>query len=266
MDNRPIGIFDSGIGGLTVLREITKVLPNENYIYIGDTARFPYGTKSKTTVTKFACQIVDFLLKKNVKLIIAACNTVSSNSLNVLKKNYSIPIIGVIESGIKLALNLTKNNKIGIIGTQATINSHKYQDLILKNSRNSQVFEKACPLFAPLVEDLIFEGDITDLTIKYYLNDLKSEKIDTLILGCTHYPLLEKALKKFFGLKVQLINSGYAISLEAKELLQKSKLFNNKKTNSNVVIYASDLNENLKKLAKAIFNNHSLKIKLISFD
>lgn len=266
MDNRPIGIFDSGVGGLTVLREVKKVLPAENFIYVGDTARVPYGTKSKETVTRFAAQITEFLIKKNVKLIIAACNTVSSNSLVYLKKQYSLPIIGVIEPGVKLALYLTSSKKIGIIGTQGTINSHKYKDLIKHHDKACNVYEKACPLFVPLVEDLILNNEIVDMTIKYYLRDMKQKNIDTLILGCTHYPLLDKALQKYFGTHVHLINSGYSVSLVAKEILQAKKLFTSHKKRGKVTVYASDLNENLKRLAKAVLPGDKVNIKLVSFD
>lgn len=266
MDNRPIGVFDSGVGGLTVLRELKKILPNEELIYIGDTARVPYGTKSKQTVTKFASQIVDFLLHKNVKLIIAACNTVSSNSLNILKKKYPVPIIGVIEPGVRLALSMTKTRRIGVIGTQGTIGSHKYQELIIKKNRSCRIYEKACPLFVPLVEDLLLDTEITYKTISYYLSELKQKKIDTLILGCTHYPLLSKALKRYFGPRVALVNSGYSVSLVARDILRKNQLLTNRKHEGKIILYASDLNINLERLTRTIFHHNYLKIRLINFD
>ncbi len=266
MDNRPIGVFDSGVGGLTVLRELKKKLPNEDFIYVGDTARVPYGVKSRTTITKFATQIVDFLIQKKVKLIVIACNTVSSNSLQELKAKYHIPIIGVIEPGVVLALDTTKNNRIGIIGTQSTIHSHKYKELILKNNKRIKVYEKSCPLFVPLVEELLLDSEVTHLAIKNYLEEFKNKKIDTLVLGCTHYPLLEKALSKFFQNKIELINSGYSVSLNVSEVMNQKNLFHVNNREGKISLFASDVNENFKKLSKTVLNKKNIKINLISFD
>ncbi len=266
MDNRPIGVFDSGVGGLTVLKELKNKLPHEDFIYVGDTARVPYGVKSKATITKFASQIVDFLITKNVKLIVIACNTVSSNSLQELKKNYSLPIMGVIEPGVRLALDTTKNNRIGIIGTQSTIRSHKYKEYIENHNKKIRVYEKACPLFVPLVEELSLEGEVTQLVIKNYLEELKRKKIDTLILGCTHYPLLEKALHKFFDKKVELINSGYPVSLVVYYRIREQNLFHSDHRKGKIVLYASDVNENFKKLSQIVLDQKNIEIKLVSFD
>ncbi len=265
MDDRPIGIFDSGVGGLTVLKELKKVFPNESFIYYGDTARVPYGLKSKKTVTRYAIQIINFLLKKDVKLIVVACNTVSSNSIPILKKLFPIPIIGVIEPGVNLAVSLTKNKKIGVIGTPATIKSHKYKSFLLKKNKNIKVFEKACPLFVPLVEEGWLNSPITYEVIKTYLSDIKKENIDTLILGCTHYPLLAPLIQKYLP-KVSLINSGYSIALKIKDILKKNNLYSSKKKKIKDEYYVSDLTPNFLKIAEMILNKKINKIKVYPFE
>ncbi|MBU1077969.1 MAG: glutamate racemase [Spirochaetes bacterium] len=266
MDNRPIGVFDSGVGGLTVLREIRKLLPDENLIYFGDTARVPYGTKSKRTITAFAGQIVEFLLKKNVKLIVAACNTVSSNSLSYLKQHYPIPIIGVIEPGVELALKLTKNRHIGVIGTQSTINSKRYKILLLKSDKKLKISEKACPLFVPIAEEGLAGSAIAEMAIKNYLTKIKAKKIDTLILGCTHYPLLEKPLEKFFSKKVHLVNSGYAVSIIVKQLLSNKGLLNKRSRAGKISLFVSDLNETVLNVVKHTLELKQIRPKIISLD
>jgi len=266
MDNRPIGVFDSGVGGVTVLKELKKMLPFEDFIYFGDTARVPYGTKSMRTITAFAVQIVEFLLKKNVKLIVAACNTVSSNSLSFLKKKYHLPIIGVIEPGVDLAYSLSQNKKIGIIGTQSTIASHKYKNLLLKKDRSLNIIEKACPLFVPLVEEGLINNKITDEAIAYYLTSLKKKNIDILILGCTHYPLLRRPLEKFFRSKVQLINSGYAVSLNVKKILESRQLLAKRNRKGKVRFYISDLTTDFLNVARPALGLYLLNPKVISLD
>ena len=266
MDNRPIGVFDSGVGGLTVLKELKKLLPNEDYIYFGDTARVPYGTKSKKTITTFACQIVEFLLKKKVKLIVTACNTVSSNSMSVLKKKYSVPIIGVIEPGVELALKWARNKNIGIIGTQSTINSHKYRDLLLNKNKKLTIIEQACPLFVPVVEEGLMNHKIADMAIQYYLSGIKKSNIDTLILGCTHYPLLIKSFKNFFKKEIKLINSGYAVSLKVKNILKMKNLFTAKKKNGKINFYFSDPSERFLKIAQPALGLGSLKPEIICLE
>ncbi len=266
MNNKPIGVFDSGVGGLTVLRELKKLLPYENLIYFGDTARVPYGTKSKKIITIFSSQIVEFLLKKNVKLIVAACNTVSSNSLSFLRHIYNIPIIGVIEPGVELALKLTQNKRIGIIGTQGTIKSNKYSSLLIKKDKKLKIFNKACPLFVSLVEEGVNNHKIVDLAIKNYLSSMHKNKIDTLILGCTHYPLLLKPLKKFFGNKTHLVNSGYAVSLMVEELLKKNRIFNKNKKPGKMSLFVSDLNDGVMTVIKHTLKPCSVKPKVISLD
>jgi len=194
MLENPIGIFDSGVGGLTVLKEISKLISTENIVYLGDTARVPYGIRSAETVVKYSIECADFLFKKQIKMLVVACNTSSSVSLHVLRERFPIPVIGVIEPGVRAALKVTKNGKIGIIGTEATVQSESYAKKIKSLNPNIEVISIACPLFVPLVEDGILEGTIAELVVERYLKDMKNSGIDTLILGCTHYPLLKKKL------------------------------------------------------------------------
>ncbi len=223
-DFGPIGLFDSGIGGLTVLKEIGRRLPLEEVVYFGDTAHVPYGSKSKETITKFSLNIVDFLLALGVKMVVVACNTASSLSLDALKKQFSVPIIGVIEPGAKQALAKTKNGRVGIIGTRATIGSGSYEAVIKKLDPSIKVYSQACPLFVPFVEEGWLGGEIVEKVARTYLEPLKSFKMDTLILGCTHYPLLKEVIQKTMGGQVTLINSAEETAKEAKQLLEKLKI------------------------------------------
>ena len=225
-DPRPIGIFDSGVGGLTVFSEVEKALPKEEIVYFGDTARVPYGTKSKETVTKFSVENVEFLMKHNVKLVLVACNTASSLSLDFLKRCFRVPIIGVIEPGARNAVNSTKNNRIGVVGTNATIISGAYEKALKKISRSIAVYSQSCPLFVPLVEEGWTGERVTYEVASIYLKGLKSKGVDTLILGCTHYPLLKDVIKKFMGGKVSLVDSGGEVAKEAKSILDTSGLLN----------------------------------------
>ncbi len=220
---RPIGIFDSGIGGLTVLREVLREVPGEDIVYFGDTAHLPYGTKSKETITKFSIANVKFLNGFNTKIVIVACNTASSLSLDALKKKFSIPIIGVIEPGAREALRRTKNGRIGVIGTKATIGSGSYEACLKSLDPAVKVYSEACPLFVPLVEEGWLDGEVVQKIAHTYLDGLRSFKIDTLILGCTHYPLLAQVIQKTVGNQVQLVNSAEETAKEARELLRKLK-------------------------------------------
>ncbi len=225
-DRRPIGIFDSGVGGLTVFSEVEKALPGEEIVYFGDTARVPYGIKSKETVTKFSVENVEFLMKHNVKLVLVACNTASSLSLDFLKRCFRVPIIGVIEPGARNAVNSTRNNRIGVVGTSATIISGAYEKAIKKISRKITVYSQSCPLFVPLVEEGWTKEKVTYEVASIYLNTLKSKGVDTLILGCTHYPLLKGVIKKSMGDKVLLVDSATEVAKEARSILDASGLLN----------------------------------------
>jgi len=219
MKNKPIGIFDSGVGGLTVVKQIFKRLPDEEIVYLGDTARVPYGTKSPETIKRFAVENADFLMKFKVKLIVVACNTVSSTSLDILREKFSIPIVGVIKPGAEKAVQITRNNKVGIIGTYTTVKSKAYEKEIKRFSKDIEVMSKACPLFVPLVEEGWLKEEITFSIVKKYLKPLMARKIDTLILGCTHYPLLKSVISKVAGKEVKIIDSASSVADEVHNIL-----------------------------------------------
>lgn len=263
-----IGIFDSGIGGLTVVKRIAENLPNENIIYFGDTARVPYGSKSNTTVIEYSIQDADFLIKKNVKLIVVACNTASSAALDALRERFEIPIIGMIEPGAKMALELTKNEKIGVIGTNATINNKAYSSELLKLDPKADVVEKACPLFVPLAEEGWLDHKATYAAAEEYLTELKSAKVDTLILGCTHYPILSKVIQDVMGNKVKLIDSGMAASKIVEDYLSGRNLKNSSNNLGFNEYYVSDLPVKFKEIAerflgKEISNIHKVDLEEI---
>ena len=225
-EKRPLGIFDSGIGGLTVLKEIIKLLPEEETLYLGDTARLPYGTKSEETVIKYSIENTRFLLKYNIKLLVVACNTASAVSLPVLRKEFPLPLIGVIEAGARAATKATKNGRIGIIGTETTIRSSAYTKAIKSVNPDITVIGQPCPLFVPLVEEGWLNDDITISVAGRYLTSLRNDRIDTLVLGCTHYPLLKSAIQKVMGDGVRLIDSAEETALEVRELLTNLGLIN----------------------------------------
>jgi len=228
MKNKAIGIFDSGVGGLTVFKEIEKLLPNEDIIYFGDTARVPYGNKSKSTIIKFSTENILFLLKKKVKIIVIACNTASSLALDSLTGIFSVPLIGVVEAGATKALKVSRNKKIAVVGTRSTINSKSYEKAILKNDKSAKIYSKACPLFVPLVEEGILKGKTTQNIVEMYLKNLKSTGADVIILGCTHYPLLKKQIASFLK-GIYIVDSATEVALHAKEILARSNLLRSSK-------------------------------------
>jgi len=260
MKRRPIGIFDSGVGGLTVVDKVLRLLPNEDIVYFGDTARVPYGNKSGETVTRFSKEIVKFLLGFKVKLIIVACNTASSLSLGALKKAFSIPIVGVIKPGAEEAFKASKTGRIGVIGTERTVSSNAYKKEIKASKRKSFVIQKACPLFVPLVENRWLDGDITLRIIRSELAPILARNIDTLILGCTHYPLLKKAIKKVTGKRVTLIDSSMAVAKYTKRVL------GDKKTRGRgyAKFFVSDDTRNFTDLAR-VFLKKKIKAKRVVF-
>ncbi|HES58928.1 MAG TPA: glutamate racemase [Caldithrix sp.] len=223
---KPIGIFDSGIGGLTVVEQLMHLLPNEQLIYFGDTARIPYGTKSKRLIERYAVEDAKFLLQYDIKALVVACNTASSLAMDVLLNSLDVPVIGVVIPGAEAAVKLTCNNKIGVIGTIATINSKSYTLQIQKRLSEAQVFGQACPLLVPLVEEGWLDDEVTILTLKKYLPEMIKEQVDTLILGCTHYPLLEKTIQKIMGDHVRLIDSGKETAKAVKQVLIENNLIN----------------------------------------
>lgn len=215
----PIGIFDSGVGGLTVAKEIMTQIPRERLVYFGDTARLPYGSKSKDTIIRYSRQIVRFLRTMDVKAIVVACNTASSLALPTLEAEEDIPVIGVIRSGVKAAVEATRNKKVGVIGTDATIGSHIYSRYIKEEDPEIEVMEKACPLFVPLVEEGLIKDPVTDEIAMRYLAELMDSGIDTLILGCTHYPLIRKTIGRIVGEGVTLVNPAYETARALDQLL-----------------------------------------------
>ena len=217
---KSIGIFDSGVGGLTVLKEVVKALPQEDTIYLGDTARVPYGTKSPETVTRYSLQIASFLLKRDVKLLVVACNTASAVSLDALKERFSIPIVGVIEPGARRAAAVTRSGKVGVIGTEATIKSSAYAKAIKRMNREIEVVTRACPLFVPLAEEGWVDNEVARATARLYLQGLKDEGVDTLVLGCTHYPLLKGVIAETMGDGVQLVDSAEETARTVAEILR----------------------------------------------
>ena len=222
--NAPIGVFDSGVGGLTVAREIMRQLPKERIVYFGDTARVPYGSKSKETVTRYAREICRFLEARHVKAIVIACNTASAYALNDLEKESAVPMLGVVKPGAKTAAETTKNRKIGVIATEATIGSRMYSRYIRELDENVQVIGKACPLFCPLVEEGLLRDPVTTEIAKRYLAELIDSGIDTLILGCTHYPLIRDTIGEIMGEGVSLVNPAYETSVELKRMLTEKGL------------------------------------------
>lgn len=244
MSNRPIGVFDSGLGGLTVLKEITKILPNENIIYFGDTARVPYGPRSKETVRKYTFQAINFLLSKNVKAIVIACNTATARALKEANEKYDIPIIGVIEAGARTAAYSTKNKIVGVIGTEGTVRSKAYNLEIGKIDKDIKIIDKACNLFVPIVEEGWANTEIASLTAKKYLNELIEQGIDSLVLGCTHYPLLKRTIGEIVGENIKLVNPAKETALDLKSILEEQNLIKfTEDNNISYEYYVSDIPE-----------------------
>lgn len=254
--NAPIGVFDSGVGGLTVAREIMRQMPEERIVYFGDTARLPYGSKSKDTVIHYSEQIIRFLRTKEVKAIVIACNTASSFALEAVRKMEDIPIIGVINAGARAAVSATKNGKIGVIGTEGTINSGTYAEVLSEMKPGVEVFGKACPLFVPLVEEGLLHDSVTDEIASRYLSVLKGKYIDTMVLGCTHYPLLRSTLARVMGNDVMLVNPAYETAVQLKTLLKSMEMDcdagQNLSIDEKYQFFVSDMAEKFKSFATSI--------------
>jgi glutamate racemase len=223
-DSRPIGVFDSGIGGLTVVKALRDLLPNENIFYLGDTARVPYGPKTPETVQRYAVELAGILTGKNAKALVVACNTVSSVALPLLTKKFSVPVIGVIEPGARAALQATRNRHIGVIGTRATIRSGAYEKTLRAADNNVRVSSRACPLLVPLIEEGLLDDEVTDRMIMRYLEPMLADGIDTLVLGCTHYPLLTNAIGRMLKRKVMLVDSAQNCARAVEEILDQQSL------------------------------------------
>jgi glutamate racemase len=262
--NKPIGVFDSGIGGLTVLKEIIKGLPNESTIYLGDTARVPYGIRSPETVIRYSFENTQFLFSKDIKLLVVACNTASSISLNSIRNGISIPVIGVIEPGARAAAKVTKNKKVGIIGTEATVRSNAYTEAIKTVNEEIDVFSFPCPLFVPLVEEGWTEGYIATLIARKYLKSIKKMGIDTLVLGCTHYPLLKKIISEVMGKKIRLIDSAVETSREIKMVLKALNLTREQKYVPLREFYVTDSTEKFLNIGERFLGQNIEHIEKVS--
>lgn len=268
---KPIGVFDSGIGGLTVVKRLSSTLPNENIIYFGDTARVPYGSKSNSTVIEYSIQDTRFLLQKNVKAIIVACNTASSIAIPELRKIFDIPIIGMIEPGSRMALKQSRNKIIGVIGTRATVNNLAYSSEIKKLNNKAEVFEKPCPLFVPLAEEGWINHRATFEIAEEYLSELRNLRIDTLVLGCTHYPILSEVIQKVIGTNVTLIDSGVASSELIKTELEKLDLLSDSDSVGSQEYYVSDIPVKFKEVAelflgKEIDHVHKVDLEVLTME
>ena len=259
--DRPIGVFDSGIGGLTVVQEITRLLPNEQIVYFGDTARVPYGTKSRESVVRFSKENTNVLLKHHVKIVVVACNTSTSWALNVLRREYALPIIGVIEPGSRRAVESSRKGCIGVITTQSTVASGKYQETILRMNPRVKVFQKACPLFVSLVEEGWLDHHVTESVAEEYLAPIRKAGIDTLILGCTHYPLLKPVLQKVMGRGVTLVDSATETAREVKVLLESSGLGRKSHHPPKHEFLVSDEPEHFRIVAKRFLGHDLSKVK-----
>lgn len=250
----PIGVFDSGVGGLTVAREIMRQLPKEDIVYFGDTARVPYGSKSKETVIRYSRQIIRFLQEQEVKAIVVACNTASAFALDTVKDEIDIPILGVIESGAKVAAEETKNKRVGVIGTEGTVGSGIHEAYLKRLDKEIQVIGKACPLFVPLVEEGWLHDSVTTEVASRYLKELQEKEIDTLILGCTHYPLLRSTIRQVMGEGVRLVNPAYETALELGRLLKEKEILSTETEHEEFPyrFYVSDLADKFKDFANSI--------------
>ena len=262
----PVGVFDSGVGGLTVAREIMRQLPCENIVYFGDTARVPYGSKSKNNSRRFSEQIIRFLKTKGVKAIVIACNTASALALEAVQEETDIPILGVIAPGARAAVQATENGIIGVAGTEATIQSEMYTRVIRKMDPGAVVIGKPCPLFVPLVEEGFAKHRITEEVIDIYLADMKKTDIDTMILGCTHYPLLRSRIKAYFGEKVHIVNPAYETAMDLKKVLAERGIENLSGKAASYEFYVSDAAEKFTRFANGILSYDVAATRLVNIE
>ena len=262
--NSPIGMFDSGVGGLTLLKGIKNILPNESLVYFGDTARVPYGTKSPLVVRKFSLEIASFLEKLNIKALIVACHTASSTALEALKEKMTIPVIGVIEPAVKKAVKITKNKNIGIIGTKTTIDSNSYQSLIQKADPAISITTVAAPLLVPLIEEGWLNENATKIILRKYVAPFKKAKADTLVLGCTHYPLIKHLFTEELGEEVALVDASLETTLYLKRLLEEKALLNNGDNAPDYDFYVSDDPGKFSALARLFLGEKLKTVKLIT--
>lgn len=260
MDNRPIGVFDSGVGGLTVLKELKKKLPHEDYVYIGDTASFPYGSKSKDTIIELSKKRIENLIDMNAKIIVIACGTATSQAFTEMQKIFNIPIIGIINPTVEY-LKEENKKRVGVIATAGTIRSNGWKNNIDKMIDNAIVINKACPLLAPMAEEGWTDNEIARLTIHEYLKDMASENLEALILGCTHYPLFKKIIENELGKNVEIINTGEIVAKELEEYLLQNKIENDSNNSKKIDIYLTDTECNFLNVAKKLLENEKIDIK-----
>jgi glutamate racemase len=246
----PIGVFDSGIGGLTVVKALHDRLPNETIVYLGDTARVPYGPKSPETVQRYALELAQMLMQKNAKALVVACNTVSSVALPLLTRKFSVPVVGVIEPGARAALEATRNKHVGVIGTRATIRSGAYEKELRASDNNVRVSSRACPLLVPLIEEGLLDDDVTDRVIVRYLEPLVGDGIDTLVLGCTHYPLLSAAIARLLGREITLVDSAKNCATAVQETLDRQSLRSAAKERGELHVALTDSADNFLNVAR----------------
>ena len=262
----PIGVFDSGLGGLTVLKSLEKMLPKESFIYFGDTAHVPYGTKSTNTVLKYSKNIIEFFLSKKTKAIVIACNTASAVAFNELQGQYTIPLFDVVTPSVELAIKESKTKYIGVIGTTSTINSKAYSKLFYNNKSNLKIYEEACPLFVPIIEEGWANTQIATKIAKVYLEKFNNTKIDKLILGCTHYPIMANTIKKIISNDIELIFSGKTVGEKLYSYLSKNLLLNNNQTVTSVDFYVSDFPQKFDELGSRFLGRKLNDVKQISLD
>ncbi|MFW6134301.1 MAG: glutamate racemase [Elusimicrobiota bacterium] len=260
----PIGIFDSGMGGLTVLKEVANKLNNENIIYFGDTAHLPYGNKSRNTVSKYSYAIAEFLKLKNIKLMVVACNTASVFALESLREKFNIPIIGVVDSGVNAAVREAKNS-VGIIGTYATVKSKVYENKIRKINSKIQIYSRSCPLFVPLVEEGWLDHPVTKRVAEIYLNNLK-EKIDSIILACTHYPMIKNVISETLGREIAIIDSAVEVAKEVKNKVSEMKMENKTNKKQEIKYFVSDSPELFKKEGTIFMGKRIENVSLVEID
>ena len=254
MTKKAIGIFDSGLGGLTILKELHRVLPHENLIYFGDTANVPYGSKSKQTVTRFSLDIARFLETQGIKMLVIACNTASALALTELRKQCTVPVLGVIEPGAQKAVQTTRNGRVAVLGTEATVKSNAYPKAILKHNPHLRIVQQACPLFVPLVEESWTKTPAARLIAKTYLTQVRKSKADTVILGCTHYPILKPVLSSLLGKRVRLVDSAEVVAQAAKQFLQKHHQLE-QTGKGKLTVYASDDPVRFKRMASCLLTD-----------
>ena len=250
---KAIGIFDSGVGGLTVLKELMKALPQEDTIYFGDSARFPYGTKSPDTIIRYSLEIASFLSSRDIKLLVVACNTASAVSLEALKQQFSIPIVGVIEPGARRAVSVTRTGKVGVIGTEGTIRSGAYAKAIKRLNPEVEVLTRSCPLFVPLAEEGWVDNEVARLAARTYLQGLKEEGVDTLVLGCTHYPLLKSVIGEVMGDGVALVDSAEETARTVAEILRTKALLRPQSEKGNHHYFVTDVPAGFIRIGNRLF-------------